>query len=171
MLRSVQYPLHHHRYISINISIMNISIKTARNCALSSFVLSGLLLLAITGLVFGASTVDEQYKASLDAINATYDANKASCDNFSGNKKDVCQAQAKAMRDNAKADLDAEKSGTEKASMEASKEKVLNSYKVAKEACDDLPANLQSFCLENAKTNRDKALATIEASSKAETNN
>jgi uncharacterized iron-regulated membrane protein len=150
---------------------MNISIKTARNCALSSFVLSGLLLLAITGLVFGASTVDEQYKASLDAINATYDANKASCDNFSGNKKDVCQTQEKAMRDNSQADLDVEKTGTEKASMQASKEKVLSSYKIAKEACDDLPANLQSFCVENAKTNRDKALATIEASSKAETNN
>ncbi|BCM26260.1 hypothetical protein [Methyloradius palustris] len=150
---------------------MNIPMKTARNYALSSWALSGLVLLAITGLVFGASTVDEQYKASIDAVNATYDANKASCDNFSGNKKDVCKAQAKAMRDNAKADLDAEKSGTEKASMEASKEKVLSSYKIAKEACDDLPSNLQSFCVENAKTNRDKALATIEATSKTELNN
>ena len=150
---------------------MNVSIKTARNSALSSWALSGVVLLAITGLVFGASTVDEQYKASIDAVNVSYDANKASCDNFSGNKKDVCQAQAKAMRDNAKADLDAEKSGTEKASMEASKEKVLSSYKIAKEACDDLPANLQSFCVENAKNNRDKALATIEASSKTEINN
>jgi len=149
---------------------MNIPIKIARNYALS-----GLLLLAITSLVFGASTtaneMGEQYKTSLEAINTTYDANKASCDNFSGNKKDVCKAQAKAMRDNAKADLDAENSGTEKASMEASKEKVLSSYKIAKEACDDLPRNLQSFCVENAKTNRDKALATIESSSKTEINN
>jgi hypothetical protein len=151
--------------------MMNIAIKTARNYALSRLTLSGLLLLAITGLVFGASTVDEQYKASLDAINATYDANKASCDNFSGNKEDICQTQAKAMRDNSKADLDAEKKGTEKATLEASKEKVLSSYKIAKEACDDLPANLQLFCVENAKTNRDKALATIEASSKTDINN
>jgi len=137
--------------------------KTAPYYILSALALSAVISLAITGLVFGASTMDEQYKASLEAIKVTYETNKASCDNFTGNKKDICQTQAIAMRNNAKADLDAEKGGTRKASMAASKEKVLSSYKIAVEACDDLPSNLQSYCVANAKTNRDQALATIEA--------
>jgi hypothetical protein len=145
--------------------MMNISIKKIRPSVLFVFG-----ILAISNLVFGASTLDEQCKVSLDSINSTYDENKASCDHFTGNKKDICQAQAKAMLDNAKADLDAEITGTEKASLEASKEKVFSSYKIAKEACEDLPANLQSFCLENAKINRDKALGTIAASANSETN-
>jgi len=149
---------------------MSIDKKTRIN-VVGALALSGLLFLAIAGHVFGASTSDEQYKTDVEAINATYDANKASCKNFSGNKKDVCQEQAKAMRNNARADLDAEKQGTVKANIEATKEKVMNSYKVAKEACDNLPANLQSFCVTNAKANRDKALAEIEANTKIDANN
>ncbi|MES1163922.1 MAG: hypothetical protein ABUL50_12760, partial [Rhizobacter sp.] len=51
-------------------------------------------LFAATG-AHAATMSDVDYKAGKDRISADYKADKAACDSFSGNAKDICVEQAK----------------------------------------------------------------------------
>jgi hypothetical protein len=86
-----------------------------------------------------------------DQINAQYDAAMKQCDGLKGNDNDVCEKQAKAQRDSAKADAKAGKKSAE-ARHEAVKEKRDSAYEVAKEKCDAMSGDAKDQCIAQAKT-------------------
>ncbi|RTZ48159.1 hypothetical protein EKL30_04195 [Candidimonas sp. SYP-B2681] len=86
-----------------------------------------------------------------EQINARYDADMKRCDSMKGNDKDVCQKQAKATREEQKADAKQAKENAE-SRHDANKEKMEAEYKVAKEKCDALSGDAKDQCVANAKT-------------------
>ena len=113
-------------------------------------------MFAVSG-AFAATGDKTDYKAAKDRISAENKADKAVCDSYSGNKKDICAAEAKMKRDVAKADLDANLKNTADARRAAVIKKVDAEYDVAKEKCDDLAGNAKDVCVKDAKAAREKA--------------
>jgi hypothetical protein len=88
--------------------------------------------------------------ARIAAAEADYDVAKAKCGAKTGNDKDVCLKEAKAIEVKAKADAKA----TEKvaaAREDAREDKVDADYKVALEKCDALSGAAKDSCVANAK--------------------
>ncbi|MFG6433858.1 hypothetical protein [Roseateles sp. LYH14W] len=89
-----------------------------------------------------------------DYLEARYEAKyqiaKEACDSQSGNAKDVCVADAKAMHDKAKADLKANKKIAE-AQNDQMETKLKADYKAANERCDALSGNAKDSCQASAK--------------------
>lgn len=81
---------------------------------------------------------------------ADYAVAKERCDDLSGNPKDVCVKEAKAVMTRSQADAKAAQKGTE-ARMDASKDKRDADYKVASEKCDALAGDAKSACMADAK--------------------
>lgn len=106
-------------------------------------------------------------KAEKERIEAQYKADKARCDELSGNGKDVCIAQAKATERIAKADLEAKAKGTPKARYEAQVVRAEAEYDIAKEKCDDLAGNQKDVCEKEAKAIEAKAKADAKAAYKS----
>lgn len=82
---------------------------------------------------------------------AAYEVAKERCDDLSGNAKDVCRQEAKAVEKKALADA---KMGQEigEAKKDAAAEKVDADYKVALEKCDALSGDAKNSCVAAAKT-------------------
>ncbi|HTO67679.1 MAG TPA: hypothetical protein VMM15_41195 [Bradyrhizobium sp.] len=106
-------------------------------------------------------------KAEKERIEAEYKADKARCDELSGNGKDVCIAQAKAKERIAKADLEATAKGTAKSRYEAQVTRAEAEYDVAKEKCDDLAGNQKDVCEKEAKAIEQRAKAEAKAAYKS----
>lgn len=114
------------------------------------------LALCLSALAFqayaqgGASAVrsDEQ-------IDNQYKMDKKQCDGMKGNAKNVCQEQAEANRDKAKADA---KAGKEKAesSHDAAKARNDADYKVGREKCDAMSGNAKDACMADLKSRHGK---------------
>jgi hypothetical protein len=89
-----------------------------------------------------------------DYLEARYEAKyklaKEACDSKSGNAKDVCVADAKAMHDKAKADLKANKAIAE-AQNDQMETKLKAEYKAASERCDSLSGDAKDSCQASAK--------------------
>ena len=81
---------------------------------------------------------------------ARYEIAKEACDAKSGNDKDVCQTDAKAARDKAKADLKANKAIAE-ARDDQMEAKLKADYKAASERCDSLSGHAKDSCQASAK--------------------
>ena len=62
-------------------------------------------MMAASG-AFAATGNKTDYNAAKDRISAEYKADKAACDKFSGNQKDVCDEQAKGKEKVAKAEAE-----------------------------------------------------------------
>jgi len=88
---------------------------------------------------------------SNEQINDQYKLDKKRCDALKGNQKDVCQQQAEATRDKAKADAKAGKEKAE-ATHDAAKTRNEADYKVGKEKCDAMSGNAKDACLADLKT-------------------
>jgi len=71
----------------------------------------------------------------------------------------VCEAQAKAKENVAKAELDYKRSGTERDRMNVAETKAKSDYDVAKEKCEDQASDKQSACKKEAKAAEESALA------------
>jgi len=101
-------------------------------------------------------------KVNLARADSVYDTAKEKCDDLSGNAKDVCVKEAKAVHVKAKQDAkvamaasDSSMNRTEKMSdvrKDASAEKREADYKVAKERCDSLSGGVKDTCQNDAKT-------------------
>ena len=102
-----------------------------------------------------------------ERIEAAYKADKARCDELSGNGKDVCVTQAKAKERIANADLEARAKGTAKARYDAQVVRAEAEYDVAKEKCDDLAGNQKDVCEKEAKAIEVKAKADAKAAYKS----
>jgi hypothetical protein len=93
-------------------------------------------------------------KARADAVetaaDADYDVAKQKCDARSGNEKDVCIKEAKAVQTRAKADAKAQEKTTV-ARKDAADDKRDADYKVAMEKCDGFAGDAKTTCQKNAK--------------------
>lgn len=108
--------------------------------------------LCLSALAFQASAqVGTGAVRSDDQIDNQYKMDKKQCDGMKGNAKDVCQQQAEANRDKAKADAKAGKEQAE-SSHDAAKARNDADYKVGKEKCDGMSGNAKDACMANLKT-------------------
>jgi hypothetical protein len=102
---------------------------------------------------------ESQYKGTQSAranartaiANAEYDVAKARCGSQTGNAKDVCVKEAKAVKVAAKADATEEKKVVT-ARLEARDDKRDANYQVALEKCDALAGASKDSCVASAKT-------------------
>src|SRR5437867_6563051 len=74
--------------------------------------LSAIALALVIGLAFSVDAMDksmskEQYKSLEKNLEAKYKVDKAGCNSFAGNAKDICIAEAKGKMNIAKAELEA----------------------------------------------------------------
>jgi len=93
----------------------------------------------------------DAHKASVAKVEAAYSVAKEKCEDKSGNVKDVCVKEAKAVQAKALADLKMGKDIVE-AHKEASQDKTDADYKVALEKCDALSGDPKTACVTAAKT-------------------
>jgi hypothetical protein len=84
-------------------------------------------------------TGEAQLEAREDMIEADYKVAKEKCDSLSGDAKDVCLAEAKAVY------------AKQEASLEAREDSMEADYKVAKERCNTLSGTGRRSCLKEAK--------------------
>jgi hypothetical protein len=116
-------------------------------------------LMAASG-AFAATTMNKaDYAAAKDKISAEYKADKAACDTYNGNAKDVCVAQAKGKEKVARAELEYNNSGKPADANKLAVAKADAAYEVAKESCDDKGGNAKDVCVTEAKSTHQKALA------------
>ncbi len=106
-------------------------------------------------------SVKERYNEAVAKANADYKVARKACNDFAGNRKDVCVEQAKANEVKAKADAKVERvvadsnktAKVEKAAArkDAATEKLDADYKVAREKCDFLAGDAKATCVAAAK--------------------
>ena len=94
--------------------------------------------------------------AAHEIAEANYEVAKERCDDLSGNPKDVCLKEAKAVMTKAQADAKAAQKGTE-ARMDANKDKRDADYKVAIEKCDAMSGDAKANCISAAKAKYGKS--------------
>jgi len=116
---------------------------------------------------FAAQMSQAEYAAKKDQISAEYKADKAACDKFDGNNKDVCVEKAKGKEKVAKAELEFNYTGKESDSAKIAVAKADADYDVAKEMCDDKKGNDKDVCVKDAKAMHAKALADAKAAKKS----
>ncbi len=94
---------------------------------------------------YTAKPADEK-KMMATKIDTAYDVAKEKCDDQSGNAKDVCVKEAKAMKAKGHADM-----GVMKEAVDASETKRDADLKVAIERCDAMAGDAKSACVSAAK--------------------
>jgi hypothetical protein len=131
------------------------------------------------GLVFGTgamaqSVSKDEYKVRNDRIEADFKSERAACDAFVANSKDVCRAQAKGKENIAKAELEASYKPSQKAHYDARVAKAEADFSVARQKCDDKAGNPRDVCVKEAKAAETAAKAdakvrmkTVEANAAA----
>ena len=113
----------------------------------------------------------DDYTAGKASIAAQYKADRAGCDSFSANAKDVCAAEAKGKENVAKAELEAGYKPTKQTRYNVSIAKAKADYSVAKERCDDKAGNDKDVCIKEAKAAETAATADAKALLKTSTAN
>ncbi|HZT55396.1 MAG TPA: hypothetical protein VFA35_04150 [Burkholderiaceae bacterium] len=122
--------------------------------------------LCVAGTAFGATGNKTDYNAAKDRIAAEYKADKAACDAFSGNKKDICVEQAKGKEKVAKAEAEYNYTGKPDDQNRIAVEKADAEYAVAKEMCDDKAGHDKDVCTTDAKSAHTKAIADAKMNKK-----
>jgi len=95
-------------------------------------------------------TLKDQNKAMKARAESTYAVAKERCDDRSGNDKDVCVKEAKAVEVKALADIKLVKE-IRAAKTDASTDKMNADYKVATEKCDAMAGDAKTQCMAAAK--------------------
>ena len=119
------------------------------------------LMAASSGFAADAKMSREDYKAAKDKISADYKVDKAVCDKLTDNAKDVCDKQAKAKEKIAIAELEYNRSGTDRDRVKLANVKAEQEYAVAKEKCDDQTGDAKNICQKEAKAAEARAKAEI----------
>lgn len=122
-------------------------------------------MMAASG-AFAATGNKTDYDAAKDRISAEYKADKAACDKFSGNQKDVCHEQAKGKEKVAKAEAEYNYTGKARDADKVAIAKADADYAVAKQMCDEKGADAKDMCVAEAKAAHKKALADAKLSKK-----
>jgi hypothetical protein len=106
------------------------------------------------------------YDQSRSTSKGAYEVASKRCDTLSGNAKDICVAEAKAVRTRADGEAEAAYKNTPKAREHALHETAEADYKVAKERCDDKAGNEKDVCIKEAKAAMTKVKADAKAAKK-----
>jgi septal ring factor EnvC (AmiA/AmiB activator) len=117
-------------------------------------------LLACSGA--HALTAD-QHKAAKAKIEADYKSQKVQCDTLKANAKDVCEEEAEAKENIAKAELEHQYKPSPAHARKVAEAKAEGAHDVAKEKCDDQTGDAKNACEKQAKADYDKAKADIKA--------
>jgi hypothetical protein len=125
-------------------------------------VIAAALALGTASFAQAADKADRKvHNADEERIESEYKVAKEKCDALSGNKKDICVAEAKGKERVAKAQNDA-KTAKDQAKAQARVEQVKADadYDVAKQKCQENKGNEKDVCLKQAKADHDRAKAT-----------
>jgi hypothetical protein len=127
------------------------------------------LCIGALALVAGAQAAGDKagYDAAKASAKATYESAQKQCDAMSGNAKDVCVAEAKAVRTKTETQAEATYKDTPKAREHAIRESAEADYKVAKQRCDDRTGNDKDVCVKVAKAVLTRAEADAKANRKS----
>ena len=109
------------------------------------------IALAFTTGAMATSMSKSDYNAGKAGIATEFKSDKAGCDSFSANAKDVCMAEARGRQTVAKAELEANFTPTQKTRYNVSIAKADADYSVAREKCDDKAGNDKDVCIKEAK--------------------
>jgi len=120
-------------------------------------------LILLTAASHAATGDKAGYESAKAAAKAAYDVAAKRCDESTGNAKDVCIAEAKAVRTRAEAEAEVRSQGTPKARENAAEEIAEAEYKVAREECNARSGNDKDVCVKVAKAR----LTRIKADAKA----
>lgn len=100
-------------------------------------------------------TFKAAHEARVDIAKAQHELAKEKCDDLSGNAKDVCQKEAKAVYVSAKADADVKLK--DRKTWEDAHEDVADAkYDAEKEKCDALSGDAKDACVAKAKVHAGK---------------
>ena len=136
---------------------------------MKNFNISALALVISLAFSSGAmaENMSKQQFKSLEKGNDTqYKSDKAGCDSFSGNAKDICVAEAKGKRNISKAELEDNFKPTIKTRYNLRVARGEASYSVAIEKCDDKAGNDKDVCVKEAKAAKIHAMADAKAQMK-----
>jgi chromosome segregation ATPase len=137
----------------------------------STITFTAAVVLALSASVFAAPMTKDEYKAAKDAISAQYRADKAACDAFKSNAKDICVEEAKGRESVAKAELELNYSPSPKHEYDLRIAKADAAFEVAKEKCDDASGNARDICRKEAKSQHVAARAEAQLSETKSENN
>lgn len=113
------------------------------------------VVLAIAGLGACSSAQKKEHDANVTRAERDYAKAKQHCDqDLAGNAEEVCEAEAKAQRERAKAGAEAVYEDTPKARYEKRLTDADADYKVAMQRCDDLAGDDKDVCQKDAKAAR-----------------
>ena len=97
------------------------------------------------------NTLKAYTDARLRIASANFERDKTRCNALTGNDKDVCVEQAKAVLTAAQADAKADRKTIE-ARLDAREDKLTAEYRVALEKCDAFAGDVKDQCVSAAKT-------------------
>jgi hypothetical protein len=97
-----------------------------------------------------SGSADDQMKLNEAIYEARYSVAMERCDDFAGERKDLCTREAKTARDKAQADAKLTKKVAE-ANDEAQSARMKADYKLARERCDTLAGDPKDACIASAK--------------------
>lgn len=97
------------------------------------------------------NTLSAYTDARMRIASANYDRDKVRCAAVTGNERDVCLEQAKAVLVAARADAKADRKAIE-ARQDAREDKLAAQYRVALEKCDAYAGAVKDQCVDTAKT-------------------
>jgi hypothetical protein len=101
----------------------------------------------------------QDLKAESDRISVEYRSAAKSCDQNSGNAKDICKAEINGAEKVARADLEVRNKGTAKAAAAARIARADAAYGVDKQRCDDFAGNTKDICVKDARAAWTRATA------------
>ena len=136
---------------------------------LSAVIGAGLMVCAMTPLAASATLPESKalYEQAKDAAEATYKAARSRCDVITGNPKDVCVAEAKAVRVRADEEASAAYKNTLRAYTSARMKIASANYDLDKVKCGALTGNDKDVCVQQAKATLVAAQADAKADKKA----
>ena len=127
-----------------------------------------LLQFGITGAASAATPeAKAAYAQAKDVAEANYKAARAKCDVITGNPKDVCVAEAKAVRVRTEEEASAAYKNTLKAYTQARLKIASANYDLDKVKCSALTGNDKDVCVQQAKSTLTAAQADAKADKKA----
>lgn len=137
--------------------------KTFKLCKTSVFAVA---LFASAGAFAATAMSPADYSTHKTRISTEHKADKAACDQMSGNAKDVCEKKADGKEKVARAELEYSRSGKASDARKLAEARADADYSVAKEMCDDKAGNAEDVCEKEAKAAHTKALADAKVAEK-----
>jgi len=129
-------------------------------------VISAAICLVFSSGLMAESLTKDAYKAAENRIMDEYRTDKSACDSLSGNKKDICRAEAKGKEKVAEAELESVYEPSAKHYYKALVAKAEANFAIADEKCDDKSGNEKDVCVKEAKAAETSAKADAEVKMK-----